>query len=62
MSVFFGDTSKMFNRRLAETTARDTIFQSMRLFENIIVHCDVPPFLYPLKRRVPVFYGFGLMG
>jgi SRSO17 transposase len=23
---------------------------------------DVPPFLYPLKRRVPVFYGFGLMG
>ena len=24
--------------------------------------CDVPPFLYPLKRRVPVFYGFGLMG
>ena len=23
---------------------------------------DVPPFLYPLKRRVPVFYGLGLMG
>ena len=23
---------------------------------------DVPPFLYPLKRRVPVFYGLGLVG
>gem|GEM_PF-6396657 len=26
------------------------------------VPTDVPSFLYPLKRRVPVFYGFGLMG
>ncbi|WP_332828714.1 hypothetical protein [Novacetimonas sp. GS1] len=25
------------------------------------VRPDVPPFLYPLKRRVPVFYGLGLM-
>ncbi len=22
---------------------------------------DAPPFLYPLKRRVPVFHGLGLM-
>ncbi len=26
------------------------------------IRSDVPPFLYPLKRRVPVFYGLGLVG
>ncbi|KGB23657.1 hypothetical protein AtDm6_1616 [Acetobacter tropicalis] len=29
---------------------------------NVGVNSDVPPFLYPLKRRVPVFYGLGLVG
>ena len=29
---------------------------------SLRVSGDVPPFLYPLKRRVPVFYGLGLVG
>ena len=44
-----------------------TILMAMAEFERELIRertqaVTCPPFLYPLKRRVPVFYGLGLVG
>lgn len=36
-------------------------FRECRLNFGMSERSDVPPFLYPLKRRVPVFHGLELM-
>ncbi|GLQ69576.1 hypothetical protein GCM10007866_20290 [Gluconobacter albidus] len=50
----------LFRERLTQAGAIDVLFN--RFDATLRNAGDVPPFLYPLKRRVPVFYGLGLVG